>query len=683
MSTRIELSVEGRDPQAALRRRQQIEAQLERGSVVVNASRRRPYYFDGRFLTAADLLADQDYVRARQSDLAQAIGPGVVRGLMVGLGARNRGNEPELEIEPGIGITPAGDLLNLDRALRVRLDAIPDSASIDARLGVRLLATAAANNRSGLFVLALRPVEFTANPVASYPTTLDGKRSVQDGDIIEASALTLIPYPDRSGTDSPDARRARAAREIFAERQRAGALQDALPLAMVCIEAGALRWLDVWMVRREVGAEDTLSAGLAPRPRALTEAWVRQQQDHLDDLDAAQIASGFAGARHFEVLPPAGLLPAASLQFQTVLGELALVQSFFPPTVDCEFAFVPQDEIAVLVDESLGLPPIDLRSAPEELDHLPVLLLAPVPRAQLETFKRELETLTRPVRAAAPGLVSRRSPLESLLRLNPLALRESADSDAKARAWQAALRTAQSFAARSSRGAFWYVRRRQLPRAVSLSGATLRLAGNARLLDSEVLTRLTRDGLADRFEALRARAPSLVAAETVGLLAAPRLALGEVAPAEGDAPAPVRLLTSDLLRRSAFAELESAAASTRLGIEHEDVLKISNRYGAEDRGSGFDALRLAAGERTREALFSERVIATIATSGVAPELDDAAARLPAASQAEFADSVARLASRGDEDGLRALVRTPLQPEPSPLLRPGPIPLRDPITPPDR
>ncbi|MGI9217517.1 MAG: hypothetical protein ACR2JA_11040, partial [Hydrogenophaga sp.] len=76
-----------------------LQAQLAAGALIVDSGRRRPFYFDGRFLTADDLTADQNYIRARQSDLAQAIGAGVVRGLMVGLGTQAASNSPTLVIE--------------------------------------------------------------------------------------------------------------------------------------------------------------------------------------------------------------------------------------------------------------------------------------------------------------------------------------------------------------------------------------------------------------------------------------------------------------------------------------------------------------------------------------------------------------------------------------------------------
>ena len=635
-----------------------LQAQLAAGAIIVDSGRRRPFYFDGRFLTAEDLTADQDYIRARQSDLAQAIGAGVIRGLMVSLGQQAASNSPTLFIEPGIGVTPGGDIVNIDTAQTLPIAALPESAQLDAQLGVKMLPPAGAVNRSGLFVLALRPIEFSANPTAAYPTTLDGQRTVRNGDIIEATAVTLIPYPNHAGVADPMARRARVAREIFFNRQQPGALQDALPLAMLCLEGGALRWLDVFMVRREVGAESTLAAGLGQRPRALLEAWFKQHQDHLDDIDTPAVQAGFAAARRFEVLPPVGPLPASTLRFEIQLGQLTLLQSYFPPLVDCEFAFVASDELAALVQESLALPPIDLRAADADLDHLSVLIVAPVTRQELEQHKRSLQDVVRPIRAASAGLIAKRSPFETLVRigqpdvLQPPPALLNPTPDALAQAWQRAVTAArtQADAAMQGRGMFWYPRKRQLPYTAEISGATLRLAGDAAAIDTEVDARVRADEVLTRFNAITARIPTLARAEAASLLAAPRLALSP-------GVANKQLATSDLLRRSAFSAL-SVRAEQRAGsdeqLRHDDVLEVARRFGDPKLGEGFDALAQAADEATRKDLQTPEVVKAVADSGVAPELDRAARALPAVQLSAFAANL-RQAAR-DPDSAKRLAQ---------------------------
>jgi len=615
-----------------------LQAQLAAGAFIVDSGRHRPFYFDGRFLTADDLTADQNYIRARQSDLAQAMGAGVIRGLMVGLGTQAASNSPTLVIEPGIGLTPAGDLVNVDTRQTIPINALPQTAQLDVQLGLKVLPGASAVNRSGLFVLALRPIEFSATPTTAYPTTLDGQRTVRDGDIFEATAITLIPYPDRAGVENANAKRARVAREVFFERQQTGVLQEALPLAMLCLEGGALRWLDVYMVRREVGAESTLAAGLSQRPRALLEAWLQQHQDHLDDVDTATVQAGFAAVRQFEALPPVGPMPASTLRFESPLGQLTLLQSYFPPQVDCEFAFIPSDELAALVQESLALPPIDLRAADADLDHLSVLIVAPVTRQMLEAHKRTLQSVVTPVRSASAGLVAKRSPLEALIRIAqpPLLVRPTLPGvlapDALAQAWQNAIDAtrAQLGGAAQGRGMFWYLRKRQLPYTAEISSATLRLAGDAAAIDREVDVRLRADGLLTRFNAITANIPTLARAETANLLASPRLAVSATL-------ADRRLATSDLLRRSALSALSLWADERQdEGLRHDDVLTIARQFGDPRLGEGFDALVQAADEATRQDLQGAKVVQAVADSGVAPQLDVAIRALPVAEHSRFA-----------------------------------------------
>ena len=88
-----------------------MESLLGHSAMVLDGLRRRPRYFDGRFLTGADMTRDQDYIRQRQADLARASGCGVVNGLEVGM-AGSPGGEM-LTITPGHGITPTGDIVTV------------------------------------------------------------------------------------------------------------------------------------------------------------------------------------------------------------------------------------------------------------------------------------------------------------------------------------------------------------------------------------------------------------------------------------------------------------------------------------------------------------------------------------------------------------------------------------------
>src|SRR5262245_16161211 len=75
------------------------------GALAVDDRRRRPLYFDGRFLAARDLTREQDYFLTREADLGRNGGSGVVHGLFVSRGA----GPAELAVAAGHGFTPTGE----------------------------------------------------------------------------------------------------------------------------------------------------------------------------------------------------------------------------------------------------------------------------------------------------------------------------------------------------------------------------------------------------------------------------------------------------------------------------------------------------------------------------------------------------------------------------------------------
>ena len=196
-----------------------VAAVLRRaGALVEDARRERPLWRDGRFLSARDLIREQQYFLTREADLGRAAGSGVAVGLEVTEG----GGPQTLSIAPGHGITPSGELVLLQNPLTLNLADVPRAEQLSGKFGLGRIPVPPLRSRTGLFALALRPVEFTANPVGAYPTSITGQRSVEDGDIIEASAVVLVPWFDDGGADALDARRGRAARAIFVDHADRG-----------------------------------------------------------------------------------------------------------------------------------------------------------------------------------------------------------------------------------------------------------------------------------------------------------------------------------------------------------------------------------------------------------------------------------------------------------------------------
>ena len=249
---------------------------------------------------------------------------------------------------------------------------------------------------------------------------------------------------------------------------------------MVASDRNIIQWLDPFLVRRELAVWQGEVLGLGLGTKALRYAQVRQYESQLYDVlrDRGTRGQRFAAADHFLALPPAGRLPVASID----LADFS--QIYFPPEIEVELSVIPDDEVPVLLDENLSLPPIDLTLGTEEQDSTSVLILVPVDRTKLDELKARLTTVRRPFKAAAPGLVAKRLPLELLqgLRLPRLVLPQQPANDPQDSAWREAVQSA----ADAGTGLLWYVRRRNLAIGTEGAGNTVSLAGDLSRVEAPV-----------------------------------------------------------------------------------------------------------------------------------------------------------------------------------------------------
>jgi hypothetical protein len=389
------------------------------GSLVIDSQRTRPYWFDGRFLAARDLQREQDYFLQRQADLGQASGFGVVHGLRVSLPAG--GDADTIVISAGQGTTPAGELVLMPSDLTVHLSDLPDEQNLDRQFNLAQTPNSPARTRSGLYVLALRPVEFTANPITSYPTSIQGNKTTHDGNIVEATAVSLVPYPNPvswSNGSSSDVSQQRSAlaRQIFLNANPAQISDSLLPLAIVSLQRNVIQWVDMYLCRRDSSPEYSSGLRLGLTDPATQQAFLAQFDSQLQEVVSAKIASGaspsFAVASAFQAMPPAGRFPLASLSITGNSTAQNFSQAFFPQTMDVRLSVIPVDEIAALVEDSMSLPPIDLTLPDSAYSDLTVFALIPVPRQGFAALKNSLPTLAPS--PTAPQILSFRTPTDLL-----------------------------------------------------------------------------------------------------------------------------------------------------------------------------------------------------------------------------------------------------------------------------
>lgn len=416
----------GRDVISDAAERQRLEAI---GALISDERRSRPNYFDGRFLTAADLSSEQTYFLTRQADLARASGYGVINGLMVSEVEGTRAST--VRIGRGRGLTPNGELVMLDEDQEVNLADLAEIQRLNQALGLSAIPAEPQRTATGLFLLGLRLVEYTDDPIVSYPTSPGGERTVENGYTFEATAITLIPYSN-GGQGTSLQRRGLVSREIFLSGDAFQSSESPLlPLAMVALSKGIVEWVDTWLVRREWHQDARQILTMADQSMAIREAHLHHYSQRLREVIDERLASNrdllFSAAEHFAVLPPVGELPRATIQAEAssaadASSPVRFTQIFFPPEVEVDLSLIPEDELPAVIADSLPLPPIDLTLSAEERDSIAVLILIPVARSRLQDLiarlrlpdQPRLSPLRRALLPAAGGQLAKRLPLEIL-----------------------------------------------------------------------------------------------------------------------------------------------------------------------------------------------------------------------------------------------------------------------------
>lgn len=404
----------------ALVHQAEVRGAVDVGVLHVDEARVRTRYADGQILGADGFNRDQKLFLRRQQDLGRLVSRGVVEGLTVEQPLVSGGESEDvpdptrLIIAAGHGVTRSGETVVLRDSVEIDLTDLPTFQRLDADFRLDRRPRPPARTQSGVFALVLRPVEYTANPVAPYPKEITGQRRLEDGDVIEATAITLVPIASESSLDGIDAGPAALARRIFVEDVDPVVSHHALPLAAVALERGTIAWIDVHCVRREAKADPELGFGAGHR--STLEAHMRHFAARMDSILArlppAPLATRFAATDYFEVLPPAGELPPTSV---SVEGD-RLAQWFFPAAVDADLALVPEDELPALLEEAMTLSAYDLSQAAKAAEATPMLMVIPVSRERFVELVPQFVDGTRRRIGPRLGSYARRRPVDALLR---------------------------------------------------------------------------------------------------------------------------------------------------------------------------------------------------------------------------------------------------------------------------
>lgn len=326
----------------------------------IDARLSRTEYFDGRLLTAADLIRDQQYLDRRLLDVGHALGDGIVDGLALTLTGAT------LHVQPGVAVSADGRVLQLDAELLVDLD---DRATLAALNTGSDGALHGGRFTNGLYAVALGYAEQGSGSAEVFPRDFGAARGLNFDAIDEGVELRLVPIGVALPPLPALAARALLARTLVgAGRLDHWLPDDAVALGVLAIDADAVLWCDPWLLRhprRPDAVLDGFQEDLLAHYRAL-----------LAEVLAERAGASFHAGEHFHVLPPAGPLPRACVD--PVRGQ----QTFFPAGFRVQLVPLRSDDMEAVLQSALALAPLDL-DAPQPAEVLVLVALDAGPYANL------------------------------------------------------------------------------------------------------------------------------------------------------------------------------------------------------------------------------------------------------------------------------------------------------------
>ena len=330
----------------------------------------RSNYFDNKLLTAEDLNRDQLYVDGRLREVGHTLGYGVLRGLELSLDTLNG----TILLKSGVAINYAGRVLELNRQLNLDLGDRAAIAKLNKGRNRRL-------NR-GLYAVILRYAEVATDVTEAFPTNLSDNRGIQHDVISESVQVGLVNLALPLRQQHPLHLRADLMRELYDDNTAGGTIpEDAVALGILAISNNKPQWLDAELLRQPLRSSTSSSIGAADFQKDLYRRYQSLFTDIMHDRRASALNGDFAAQDYLSLIPPVGSLPKDSLS--PITGR----QRFFPENFNVSIAPVRQSDVALLREESLVLPPIDLTQK-EPID---IMVLVPLSNASYGHYAQRLE----------------------------------------------------------------------------------------------------------------------------------------------------------------------------------------------------------------------------------------------------------------------------------------------------
>lgn len=171
-------------------------------------------FFNGRLLTAQDLVNLQEASRRRDQQLGLALGPGVAQGFEVRLlSDGSDGNPPLLAVAKGLAFNRRGQAVALTRNVEVRLAKAQTPAADTGQSGFQACPTPGQNGQplsgQGAYIFAARPVSGFTGQAPRRGFGQAAKVEGCDRDLVlEGAVFRLVPFDVNTLDRLPAATRA-------------------------------------------------------------------------------------------------------------------------------------------------------------------------------------------------------------------------------------------------------------------------------------------------------------------------------------------------------------------------------------------------------------------------------------------------------------------------------------------
>ena len=368
-------------------------------------------FFNGRRLTAEDLLHEKKSNRAHERLLGQAIGEGVVHGLEVGLPDGLKTGGSKIEIQKGLAINRKGDVLYLPNKIPVPLvPPVEEEEFQTSFVNCEKSPTQYLTTNHGVYVLLITPASGLSGsaPMSSIPDDgsiigcgkSDRVEGVQfrlvkmdlDGPAFaglkEDTKAKLDEVSDKTDVASVSMFRNIVAHACFGTEEKEKFIVDPfgsndfpsygaidklrslkddapnkitdcdVPIAIIRWTEQKIKFVDLWSVRRrpyELTPSNRWPTIASSRRLAEAEAMFFQFQEQIEQLFRNHTNPASISAQDYlSHLPPAGFLPIISSVYPLGLT----LENFFSGTSYRQPVFTDGAQMQSLFTHSFEFPPI-------------------------------------------------------------------------------------------------------------------------------------------------------------------------------------------------------------------------------------------------------------------------------------------------------------------------------------